>query len=129
MKTVKPLNKGPSHRQLRVGELIRQALSEIFTRKEVYNQHLAKTLITISEVRMSADLKHAFVFISPFGQKFSKELKLALKNETPRLRFQVGKAIKLRNTPELHFEEDTSFEEAEKINLLLHSLAPSEDNS
>lgn len=126
MKTVRPQIKGPSNRQLRVGEVIRQALSEIFMRREIHNPLLSKVLLTISEVRMSVDLKHAFIFVSPLSEKMSNELKVALKNEIPRLRSHIGKTIKLRNTPELHFEEDTSYEQAEKINRLLNSLSHNE---
>lgn len=118
---------GPSQRQLRVGELVRRCLSEVFTRGDVYHQGLADVTLTITEVRMSPDLKHAFAFVCPLGKPLTKELKEALKQEMPKLRSHIGRSLRLKYTPELHFEEDTSFDEAQKINRLLESPKVAQD--
>ena len=116
-----------SKRQLRVGEVIRRALSEVFSRGDVYDSCLARVTLTIAEVRMSPDLKQAFIFALPLAQPFTKELQAALKREAPRLRSYVGKSVSLRFTPELRFVEDKSFDEAQKINTLLLSPEVSRD--
>lgn len=127
MKKHPPKSEGSSQRQLRVGEVVRHALADIFSRGDVYDPYLAKLTLTVTEVRMSPDLKHAFAFVMPLGQPYSKELERALKNESPRLRTQVGQVIRLRYTPQLHFIEDKSFDEAEKINRILLSPKVSRD--
>ena len=79
---------GPSQRQLRVGEEIRHALAEVFLRTEFHEPALAKAHLTISEVRMSPDLKHATVFITQLGNKDVSPLLPALKRVSPFLRSQ-----------------------------------------
>ena len=111
---------GPSQRQLRVGEEIRHALAEIFLRTEFHDPVLAKAHLTISEVRMSPDLKHAAVFITRLGQQDITPLLPALRKVVPFLRAQVAPRLGLRVTPELKFLPDAALEEATRINRLLH---------
>lgn len=122
MKSIIPPSNGPSQRQLRVGELIQRTLSQTFTRGDLYHPLLLKTPITVSEVRMSVDLKHAFVFVTPLGSGFTKDLRQALKEEKPHLRRVIAREVNLRFAPELHFEEDTSFDAAHAMNQRLKSL-------
>ncbi len=111
---------GPSQRQLRVGEEIRHALAEIFLRTEFHDPVLARAHLTISEVRMSPDLKHAAVFITRLGEQDITPLLPALRKVAPFLRAQVAPRLGLRVTPELKFLADAALEEATRINRLLH---------
>jgi ribosome-binding factor A len=111
---------GPSQRQLRVGEEIRHMLAEIFLRTEFHEPQLAKAHLTISEVRMSPDLKHATVFITQLGNKDVTPLLPALKRVSPFLRAQLGPKLGLRVTPDVKFLPDEAMEEATRINKLLH---------
>jgi ribosome-binding factor A len=111
---------GPSQRQLRVGEEIRHLLAELLIRTEFHDPALAKAKITVSEVRMSPDLKHALVFSSVLGHKDIRPLLPALKRVAPFLRAQMSPRLGLRVSPELKFVADEALEEATKINLLLH---------
>ena len=111
---------GPSQRQLRVAEEIRHVLADLFLRTEFHDKTLAKEHITISEVRMSPDLKHALVFATVLGHKDITPLLPALKRVAPFLRAQIAPRLGLRVTPELKFAADEALEQATKINLLLH---------
>jgi ribosome-binding factor A len=112
--------KGPSQRQLRVGEEIRHGLAEIFLRTEFHDHALAKAHLTISEVRMSPDLKHALVFITRLGNQDVTPLLPALVRVSPFLRAQIAPKLGLRVTPDLKFMADEALEEATRINKLLH---------
>jgi ribosome-binding factor A len=112
---------GPSQRQLRVGEEIRHILSEVMLRTEFHDPDLAKAHLTISEVRMSPDLKHALVFATVLGQQDIRPLLPALKRVAPFLRAQIAPRLGLRITPDLKFVADEALDEATKINRLLHS--------
>ncbi|MDE8346234.1 MAG: 30S ribosome-binding factor RbfA [Acidocella sp.] len=111
---------GPSQRQLRVGEEIRHALAEIVQRTEFHEPLLAKAHLTISEVRMSPDLKHATVFITQLGNKDITPLLPALARVAPFLRAQIAPRLGLRVTPAIKFLPDEALEEATRINKLLH---------
>jgi len=116
-----PRNTGPSQRQLRVAEEIRHILAGIFLRTEFHDAELAKVHLTISEVRMSPDLKHAAVFVSLLGGRDVTPLLPALKRVSPFLRSQIAPKIALRVTPDLKFLPDQALEEATRINRLLHA--------
>jgi ribosome-binding factor A len=115
-----PRSTGPSQRQLRVGEEIRHALAEILLRTEFHDPALAKAHLTISEVRMSPDLKHAMVFLTKLGNEDVTPLLPALRRVAPFLRAQVAPRLGLRVTPELKFLPDEALEQATRINKLLH---------
>jgi ribosome-binding factor A len=115
------LKTGPSQRQLRVAEEIRHILADIFLRTEFHDHDLAGVHLTISEVRMSPDLKHAAVFCTRLGQKDVTPLLPALKRVTPFLRSQIAPRIALRVTPDLKFLPDEALEQATRINKLLHA--------
>ena len=107
-------------RNLRVGEEIRHALADIFMRGESNAPELFGATITVSEVRVSPDLKNATAFVMPLGGKNKEELLEVLRVASPEIRYLVSKRVKLRHAPRIHFTLDTSFEEAQRINELLN---------
>ncbi len=109
----------PGQRQLRVGEEVRHVLSELFTRGEVHDKALSGRTITISEVRMSPDLRHATCFVMPLGGEDIDEVLVGLKRAAPFLRGEVGRRIRLRLVPELRFKADMGFDHAQRIDALL----------
>ena len=112
--------KPPSQRQLRVAEEVRHVLSGIFTRNEFRDPDLSDVLITVTEVRMSPDLKHATAFVTRLGRSDVDKCLPALKRVAPFLRSQVAHEIRLRVAPELSFQPDTAIDYAMHIDGLLH---------
>ena len=109
-----PASLEPSQRQLRAGELVRHALTEIFMREEFRDPALQGVNVTIGEVRTSPDLKHAHVFCSPLGETdpdAQNELAKALNRAAPYIRGQLGKRIDMKFTPQLHFIADHSYDD------------------
>ena len=117
----RPANLGPSQRQLRVGELLRHALSEVLIRGDIRDPDLAGVSVTITQVKPSGDMRHATVFCEPLGGKNADKIIAALNRSKAYLRGQIGHMIELKFTPELRFLEDKSFAEAEKIETILKS--------
>jgi len=113
--------KGPSQRQLRVGELIRHKLAEMLARGEIYDDVLASHVVTITEVRMSPDLRLATAYVMPLGGKDTKVVIEALGRNSKFIRGEVSHAVDLRVAPEVRFREDETFEEVTRIDQLLHS--------
>jgi ribosome-binding factor A len=114
-------SKGFSQRQLRVGEVLRHALSDILRRAEIRDPDLAGVSVTVTEVKPSPDMRHATVFVEPLGGVNAGGIIAALNRHRGFLRGGLGHEIALKFTPELHFVEDTSFAEAERIARILHS--------
>lgn len=110
----------PSQRQLRVGEEIRHALADVLLRGDFRDPELRDSNITVTEVRVSPDLRNATAFVVPLGQADMGTLLKALKRAAPFLRGHVAKAVKLQFVPNLSFEQDTSFDYAARIDSLLH---------
>ena len=110
----------PSARQLRVGEEVRHALARIFERHEMRDPALVDATLTVTEVRMSPDLKHATVFVMPLAGAHAPETLAGLKRGAPYLRGLVAREVPLRFTPTLSFMLDMSFEHANRINEILH---------
>ncbi|HUZ11247.1 MAG TPA: 30S ribosome-binding factor RbfA [Caulobacteraceae bacterium] len=110
---------GPTQRQLRAGELVRHALVEILRVEPPQDEALAGVSVTLSEVRMSPDLRHAVCFVEPLGGGQAGEVVAALNRAARFLRGRLGHAIELRFTPDLKFLHDDSFDEAERMNRLL----------
>ncbi len=108
-----------SQRQLRVGEMIKQALSLIFIKGEAKIPNLETNLITVTEVRMSPDLKSARAFVIPLGGKDSKKIVDLLKEFSHIVRKILSKKIEMKYLPKVSFVEDKSFEYAEKIEKLI----------
>ena len=113
--------KGPSQRMLRVGELMRHKLSEMLIRGEIHDDVLASHVVTISEVRMSPDMKIATCYVMPLGGKDVKPVIVALNGHKKYIRSQIAHAVNLKYAPDLKFREDESFEEATRIDRLLDS--------
>jgi ribosome-binding factor A len=117
----RPSNIGPSQRQLRVGETLRHALSEILVRGDIRDPDLAGVSVTITQVLPSGDMRHATAYCEPLGGKNADKIVAALNRHKAYLRGQMGHLIALKFTPELRFVEDTSFAEAERIETILKS--------
>jgi ribosome-binding factor A len=113
------LGKPVSQRQLRVGELIKQALSMIFIREEAKIPNLDTKSITVTEVRMSPDLKNAKVFVIPLGGKDADKVIDKLKEFSFVIRKVLSKKIVVKFMPKLFFVNDDSFDYAEKIENLI----------
>lgn len=111
----------PSQRQLRVGELMRQALAELLARGDLREPVLQEMSITVSEVRVSPDLRHATVYVLPLGGGQVSEVIAALTRSRGHLRGQLGRMMTLKFTPELRFVPDTSFEVARQVEDVLRS--------
>lgn len=112
----------PSQRQLRVGELVRHALADVLTRGEVRDPELESAIVTISEVRMSPDLKVATALVTPLGDQDGEQVVTALNRNGRFLRGRVAPALRqMRQIPELRFRLDTRFEESSRIDELLRS--------
>lgn len=110
---------GPSQRQLRVGELIRRRLSEVFTRAEVHDPELNALSITVGEVRASPDLKVATVFVMPLGGGQVDAALAALERNKGELRRAVARALTLKFAPELRFRPDETFERMDATRRIL----------
>ncbi|AWJ84074.1 ribosome-binding factor A [Azospirillum sp. TSH58] len=119
--------KPPSQRQLRIGEEIRHALADLFRRGDFHDPELADLNVTVTEVRISPDLRNATAFVTPLGGGAMDETLTALRRAAPFLRGQVARAINLRHAPTLSFEADTSFDYAGRIDDILHSPAVARD--
>jgi ribosome-binding factor A len=115
----KGVARGPSQRQLRAGELVRHALVEILRAEDLQDPALAGVSVTLTEVRVSADLKHALCFVEPLGGIHAPEVIAGLNRVSKFLRGRLGHAIDMRFTPALKFLHDDSFDVAEKMNRLL----------
>ena len=108
-----------SQRQLRVGEMIKQALGNIFMRGEAKLPNIETSNITVTEVRMSPDLKTAKAFVLPLGGKNANEIIDILKEFSFIVRKTLSKKISMKFLPKLLFIKDESFEYAEKIENLI----------
>jgi ribosome-binding factor A len=113
---------GPSQRQLRVGEQVRHALSDLLQRGEVRDDLIEKTVISISEVRMSPDLKLATAFVSPLGAPDDAAVVEALNRNARFIRGRMSPALRqMKYMPEFRFRLDTSYDNFAKIDQLLRS--------
>lgn len=109
----------PSVRLLRVGEAVRHVLADILQRGDVHDDVLASHLVSVTEVRMSPDLKHATVFVKPLLGKDEEAVLKALRTNTAYLQREVAKRIKMKFAAKLKFIGDESFEEGSHIDALL----------
>ena len=108
-----------SQRQLRVGELIKQSLGQIFIRDEAKVPSIDTKNITVTEVRMSPDLKNAKAYVIPLGGKDSEKAVNILTEFSSRIRKVLSKKIDMKFLPKVSFVSDTSFDYAEKIEKLI----------
>ena len=118
---------GPSQRQLRAGELIRHALVDVMREHEIHDEALVGVSVTVTEVRMSPDLRHATCFVEPLGAGVEaaattgheSEIIKALNAHAKFLRGLLGRRIDMKFTPDLRFRHDESFDAATHIDRLL----------
>ncbi len=117
--SARPAPRGPSQRQLRAGELMRHALVDILRAQEITDPDIFGVSITLTEVRMSPDLRHATVFVEPLGGgEQAKVVVKALNKHHKFLRGRLGHAIDMKFTPELKFLHDDTFDEAARISAI-----------
>jgi ribosome-binding factor A len=118
---------GGSQRQLRVGELVRHAMADMLTRGDVHDPVIEGHLITVPEVRMTADLRLATIYIMPLGGRDANEVVAAFERHKKFLRGEIAHRINLKFAPDIRFRVDERFAEAERIDKLLHSPAVKRD--
>jgi ribosome-binding factor A len=108
-----------SVRVLKVGERVRHILSELLARQEVHDDTVSAANISVTEVRMSPDLRNASVYVKPLLGKDEDTIVKALRQNTAYLQKEVAKRLGLKFAPKLQFRADESFDEAERIERLL----------
>lgn len=113
--------KAPSQRQLRVGEELRHVIAMIIERGEFRDPDLAGRAITVTEVRVSPDLRNATVFVVPLGGGDVTPILEGLKRAKSFLRHEIARMVELRSVPDLWFQEDTTFDTASRIDSILNS--------
>ncbi len=124
-----------SVRLLRVGEQVRHALSDILARGDVHDETLARHLVTVTEVRMSPDLRHATAFVKPLLGKNEEVVLKALRTNTAYLQNEVAQRVNTKYAAKLKFLADDSFDEGSHIDKLLRDpkvardLAAGEDEA
>ncbi|MDT9600975.1 30S ribosome-binding factor RbfA [Sphingosinicella rhizophila] len=117
----KESSEGRSVRLLRVGEQVRHALSDLLMRGDVHDEVLASHLVSVTEVRMSPDLRHATVFVKPLLGADEAEVLAALKKHVRYLRGEVAKRVNTKYAANLKFLPDESFDEGSQIDSILRS--------
>ncbi|TRC73524.1 30S ribosome-binding factor RbfA [Mesorhizobium sp. WSM4307] len=118
----RPTTSSPSQRMLRVAEQVRHALSETLQRGEIIDPLIENTVVSVSEVRMSPDLRVATAFVSPLGAKDANAVVEALNKHAKFVRGRVSGALRqMKFMPEFRFKLDTSFDNFARINDLLKS--------
>jgi ribosome-binding factor A len=110
-----------SQRQLRVGELVRHALAEMLTRGDVHDPVIEGHIITIPEVRVTADLRLATIYVMPMGGRDADQVVAAFERHKKYLRAEIAHRINLKFAPDIRFRVDDRFAEAERIDKLLRS--------
>jgi len=113
-------NRAPSQRQLRVGETLRHALAEILERQSLQDPALANVTLTITEVDTSPDLKQATVYVTRLGGGDMAGILAGLERVKSFLKRETARRVRLRHLPDLRFAADTTFDQAEAIDSLLH---------
>jgi ribosome-binding factor A len=118
---------GPSQRQLRVGELIRHALAEMFSRGDIHDPTIETHMITVPEVAMTADLRLATIYVMPLGGRDAKPVIEALERNKKFLRGEIARRVNLKFAPDIRFRFDERFDEAERIEKILRTPAVARD--
>jgi ribosome-binding factor A len=114
-------DRAPSQRQRRIAEVMRHGLAEILARGELRHDGLAGVSVTVSEVRVSPDMRNATAFVLPLGGQNADGVIEALTTCAPYIRGVLGRQLQLRHAPQISFTLDTSFDYAERIDSLLRS--------
>ncbi len=110
---------GPTQRQLRAGELVRHALAEILREEQINDGALEGVSVTVTEVRMSPDLRHAMAFVEPLGGVHVRAVTEGLNRAAKFLRGKLARQVELKFIPDLRFVHDESFEEADRMERLI----------
>ena len=118
---------GGSQRQLRVGELIRHEVAEMLSRGDVHDPVIEAHMITVPEVRMSADLRLATIYVMPLGGRDVEAVIAALDRNKRYVRGEISRRVNLKFAPEIRFRADERFDEAERIEKLLRTPAVQRD--
>ena len=113
-------NSGPSQRQLRVGELIRRALSDILMQGTIHDPDLNKISVTVSEVATSPDLKIATAYVCPLGGQGGDDLIALLAKNKAEIRRSISKKLTLKYTPDLRFRLDETFDRMDETRRLFN---------
>ena len=124
---VKKSSRGPTQRQLRVGEELRHVLANVFENGVVRDPGLAGVSVTVTEVRAGADRRSATVFVVPLGGGDADTMLSALARARPFLRRRIADEVRLKFVPDLIFRLDSSFDEAQRIERLLRDPAVARD--
>ena len=112
---------GLSQRQLRVGEIVRHAIAEMLARGDVHDPVIESHMITVPEVRMTADLRLATVYVMPLGGRDADTVIAAFERNKKYLRGEIAHRVNLKFAPDIRFRIDDRFAEADRIDKLLHS--------
>jgi ribosome-binding factor A len=130
----RPTSSAPSQRMLRVGEQVRAAITQVLQRGDVLDPLIEKTVISISEVRMTPDLKLATAYVAPLGMTDHTAVIEALNKHAKFIRGRMGPQLRqMKYMPDVRFRDDTSFDNYQKIDALLRSpevqrdLGPGDD--
>lgn len=121
MPAKKNSNRGPTQRQLRVGEMVRHCISDLLSRRQIHDDALERTIVTIPEVRMSNDLRIATVYVMPLGGGDESRIIKALAANHKFIRGVVARAVNLKFAPDLRFLKDESFDKGMHMDALLNS--------
>jgi ribosome-binding factor A len=113
--------RSPSQRQLRVGEELRHALAQLLRPGELRDPALRDANITVTEVRVSPDLKNATAYVMPLAGANADEVMSGLKRSAPFLKKTIARTVELRQAPNIAFAYDTTFDSAARIAELLHA--------
>jgi ribosome-binding factor A len=125
----------PSQRGLRVGELVRHAMAEMLTRGDVHDPVIEGHLITVPEVRMTPDLRLATIYVMPLGGRDLDQVLAAFERNKKYLRGEIARRVNLKFAPDIRFQIDERFAEAERIEKILRTpevrrdLDPSKDEN
>ena len=118
---------GGSQRQLRVGELIRHEFADMLSRGDIHDPVIETHMITVPEVRMTADLRLATIYIMPLAGRDEKDVLAALERNKRYIRGEIAHRVNLKFAPEVRFRADERFDEAERIEKLLRTPAAQRD--
>jgi ribosome-binding factor A len=118
---------GSSQRQLRVGELIRHEFADMLARGDIHDPVVEGHMITVPEVRITADLRLATIYIMPLGGRDEQDVLGALERNSRYVRGEIARRVNLKFAPEIRFRIDERFDEAERIEKLLRTPAVQRD--
>ena len=122
-----PSGRAASQRQLRVGEMLRAALSEILSRADIRDPILQDVIITVTEVRVTPDLMNAMVYAVPLGHDDPTSVIGALNHAKKYVRGELARAVSMKFVPDIAFAADTTFDYAESVSAILNSPNVSRD--